>query len=111
MTSFLATLILTAVFTLGIGFVAWIVAGAAAELKKQKKLEAKRRTEEATRIVRESAPELSTLRKAVTVLRDFVADATRYRPSFSSPFDVLFLRGCEGSGDGPDPQPWVKDKT
>src|SRR5262245_23366874 len=86
MTSFLATVILMAIFTLAIGVVGWIVAGAAAELKEQKQLEAKRRIAEATRIVWESAPELSTLRKAVTILRDYVADANRYRPSLSSPF-------------------------
>jgi Restriction endonuclease len=81
----------------------------------------KRQREEAIRIVRENAPELAALRKAVTLLRDFVAQANAYRPTFIRPsdlsfrnvhflfpFDVFFPhRDCEGSGDGPDPEPWV----
>jgi hypothetical protein len=63
----------------------------------------------AIRIVRENAPELAVLRRAVIVLRDFVADANAYLPDASRRFfDVVFPRGdCEGSGDGPDPEPWV----
>jgi hypothetical protein len=86
-----------------------------------KQLEDKRRTEEAIRIVSENAPELAALRKAVTVLRDFVARANAYRPTFSRPsdlsfrqahflfpFDVFFPhRDCEGTSDGPDPEPWI----
>jgi hypothetical protein len=89
--------------------------------REQKKLEADRRTAEAIRIVRENAPELAALRNAVTVLRDFVANANAYRPKFtlpsdtkfrevrfSFPFDFFFpRRDCEGFGDGPDPEPWV----
>jgi restriction system protein len=79
-----------------------------------------RRREEAIRIVQESAPELAGLRNAVAVLRHFVARANAYRPKFtppsdlsfwqvrfSFPFNVDFPRDCEGSGDGPDPEPWV----
>src|SRR5262249_42525360 len=69
--------------------------------RKQKKLEYKRQSEEAIRIVREGAPELAALRNAVTVLRDFAAHANAYRPKF------IFPRDCERSGDGPDPEPWV----
>jgi hypothetical protein len=89
--------------------------------RKQKELEDKRRTEEAIRIVRENAPELAALRKAVTLFRDFVANANAYRPKFivrpsdikfreirfSFRFDVVFPRHCEGSDDGPDPEPWA----
>jgi hypothetical protein len=88
--------------------------------REQKKLEDKQRREEAIRIVRESAPELAALRKAVTDLRDFVVHANAFRPKFirpsymtfrevrfSFPFDDFFLRDCEGSSDGPDPEPWV----
>jgi restriction system protein len=116
-----------------IGLVVWIVdaANAGAERAKQERLEAKQqreqkkledkvRTEVAIGFVRDTAPELAALRKAVTVLRDFVADANAYRPKFtgpsdmsfrqvrfSFPFDVFFPRDCEGSGDGPDPEPWA----
>jgi hypothetical protein len=99
--------------------VAW-TAEQAKQQREQKKLEDKRRKEEAIRIVRETAPELAALRNAVTALRDFAADADAYRPTFirpsdlsfrqvrfSFPFDVFFPRDCEGSGDGPDPEPWA----
>jgi hypothetical protein len=69
--------------------------------REQKKLEYKQRSDEAIKIVRESAPKLAALRKPVTLLRDFVAHANRYRPKF------IFSRDCERSGDGPDPEPWV----
>jgi len=107
-----------------IGLVVWIVdaANSAAERAKQerlrakqqreqKKLEDKRRTEEAIRIVRESAPELAALRKTVNVLRYFVADANAYRPRFITRFlnslVSFFPRNYEGAGVGPDPEPWV----
>jgi hypothetical protein len=70
--------------------------------------EDKRRTEEAIRIVRENAPELAALRKAVTDLRDFVAHANAYRPKFITRFHWLmsfFPRDYEGTSDGPDPEP------
>ena len=131
----MSTLVLIVV--IGIGLVIWIfdslasaakserrrvawTAEQAKQQREQKKLEDKRRREEAIGIVRENAPELAALRKAVIALRDFVADANAYRPKFyrpsdmsfrqvrfSFPFDVFFPRNCEGSGDGPDPQPWV----
>jgi hypothetical protein len=110
----MTTFVLIALIALaGIAFVAWIIDTAnrqkleADRQREQRKLEAKRRTEEAIRIVQQNAPELAAIRKAVTVLRDFVASANAYRPNFSFPFDVLFPRDCEGSGDGPDPEPWL----
>jgi Restriction endonuclease len=125
--SAMSALALIALIAIGaIGLVVWIVDEAekarrrAEQQREQKKLEDKRRKEEAIGFVRENAPELAALRKAVTVLRDFVADANAYRPKFirpsdmsfrqvrfSFPFDVFFPRGCEGSGDGPDPEPWA----
>jgi Restriction endonuclease len=116
-----------------IGLVVWIVDAAnsaaqrakqerlkAKQQREQKKLEDKRRGEEAIRVVRESAAELSALRNAVTVLRNFVDQASAYRPKFilpsdmkfrqvqfSSPFNVFFARDCAGSKDGPDPEPWI----
>jgi uncharacterized transporter YbjL len=68
----------------GIGLVVWIIDTAnrqkleAERQREQKKLEDKRRTEEAIRIGRETAPELAAIRKAVTDLRDFVAQANAY---------------------------------
>ena len=123
----MSTLVLIVLIAfVAIGLVAWIIDTAnqqkveAKRQREQKKLEAKRRTEEAISIVRENAPELATLRNAVTALRDFVAHANAYRPQFtrpsdlsfwqvrfSFPFNVDFPRHCEGSGDGPDPEPWV----
>ena len=98
--------------------VAW-TAEQAKQQREQKKLEV-RRKEEAIGFVRENAPELAALRKAVIALRDFVADANAYRPKFirpsymafrevrfSFPFDDFFPRNSEGSSDGPDPEPWV----
>jgi len=101
-----------------IGLVVWIVdaANSAAERaeqerleakqqREQKKLEDKRRKEEAIRIVSESAPELAALRKAITVLRDFVADANAYRPKFITRFlhslMSFFPRNYEGTSDWP----------
>jgi Restriction endonuclease len=96
----------------GLGLVARIFGRA-----NQQKLEAKRQRDEAIRIVRETAPELAALRNAIAVLRDFVARANPYRPKFTLPSDtkfrevgfsnIFFPRDCEGSGDGPDPEPWV----
>ena len=128
----MSTLLLIVVIAIGtIGLVSLAAKSAGAEQAKQqreqakqqreqKKLEDKRRREEAIRIVRESAPELAALRKAVTDLRDFVAHANAFRPKFirpsymtfrevrfSFPFDDFFPRNSEGSGDGPDPEPWV----
>jgi hypothetical protein len=101
---------------IGIGLVAWIAQRRRASLATERA----RRREEAIRIVQESAPELAGLRNAVAVLRHFVARANAYRPKFtrpsdlsfwqvrfSFPFNVDFPRDCEGSGDGPDPEPWV----
>jgi hypothetical protein len=76
----------------GVGLVVWIVWIFG---------RAKRQRDEAIRIIRESTPELAALREAITVLRHFVADAYGYRPKFTFP------RDCEGSGDGPDPEPWI----
>jgi restriction system protein len=128
----MSDLLLTAVIAFGvIGLVFWLIDAAdrgrrqAKQQREQKKLEDKRRREEVIRTVRETAPELAALRKAVTVLHDFVAHANAYRPKFirpdelsfrhvrfrqvrfSFPFDVFFPRNCEGSTDGPDPEPWV----
>jgi len=130
----MTTLALIALIAIaGIALVGWIIDSAnqqkleaererveAKRQREQKKLEDKRRTEEAIRIVSKNAPELAALRKAVTILRDFVADANAYRPKFirpsymtfrevrfSFPFDDFFPRNSEGFGDGPDPGPWV----
>jgi Restriction endonuclease len=114
----MTTLVLIALIALaGIAFVAWIIDTAhrqkleADRQREQKKLEAKRRTEEAIRIVQENAPELAALRKAVTDLRDFVAQANAYRPSFITRFlhslMSFFSRNYENTSDGPDPEPWV----
>jgi restriction system protein len=122
----MSTLLLIVVIAIGaIGLVAFAAAAERerrrADLEReQKKLEDKQRKEEAIRIVRESAPELAAHRKAIDVLRDFVAHANAFRPKFISPsdmsfrqvrfsfpFDVFFPRDCEGSGDGPDPEPWA----
>src|SRR4051812_4242949 len=66
-------------------------AALAAEHAKQKKLEDRRRTEQAIKIVGEKAPELAALRQAVTVLRDYVASANAYRPKFiTHPSDISF---------------------
>jgi len=119
-------LVIAAIAIVGLWIVASIFEAAesgrrrAEQEREQKKLEYKRQSEEAIRIVRENAPELAALRKAVTDRRDFVADAHAYRPQFtgpsdmsfrqlrfSFPFDVFFPRDCEGSGDGPDPEQWA----
>jgi hypothetical protein len=81
----------------------------AEQQREQRKLEDKQRTEEAIRIVRETAPELAAFRKAVTDLRNFVARANAFRPKFITRFHWLmsfFLRDYAASGDGPDPEPW-----
>jgi hypothetical protein len=87
-------------------------AALAREQAKQQREEAiKQQREEAIRIVRENAPELAALRKAVTVLREFVAQANAYRPKFITRFlhslMSFFPRNYEGTSDGPDPKPWV----
>jgi hypothetical protein len=109
----MSSLLLIAVIVGAIGLVAWAsdsrASKRAKQQREQKKLEDKRRREEAIRIVRESAPELAALRKAATVLRDFVAHANAYRPKFITRFALMsfFPRDYEGTGDGPDPEPWV----
>jgi hypothetical protein len=111
-----------------IGLVVWVIdalTSAVHSMKAQqvkrrneRRLEDRRRNEEAIRIVRESAPELAALRNAVSILRDFVARANAYRPKFIFPssmqfrevqfsFPFHFPRYCERSSNGPDPQPWV----
>jgi hypothetical protein len=113
----MSTLLLIAVIAIGaIALVVWIFEQAetgrrrAEQQREQKKLEDKRRREEAIRIVRETAPELAALRKALTVLRDFAAQANAYRPKFITRFHLLmsfFPRDYEGTSDGPDPEPWL----
>jgi hypothetical protein len=86
------------------------VVGAVRHWAKLRAEENKRRREEAIRIVRENAPELAALRKAVTDLRDFVAHANAYRPTFITRVRWLmsfFRRDYEATSDGPDPEPWV----
>jgi hypothetical protein len=98
-----------------------LAAEQAKQQREQKKLEDRRRTEEAIRIVGENAPELAAIRQSVTVLRDYVASANAYRPKFitrpsdvsfrqvrfSFPFELFLPRDCEDSGDGPHPEPWA----
>jgi hypothetical protein len=90
----MTTLVLIALIAFaGIAFLVWIIDSAnrqkseADRQREQKKLEAKLRTEEAIRNVRETAPELAPLRNAVASLRDFVACANEYRPAFAIPSD------------------------
>jgi hypothetical protein len=91
-----------------IGLVAWVV-GELRTWTRRRAEEDKRRREEAIRIVRETAPELAAFRKAVTDLRNFVARANAFRPKFITPLALMpfFPRDYEGSGDGPDPEPWL----
>jgi Restriction endonuclease len=81
----------------------------AEQQREQRKLEDKQRTEEAIRIVRETAPELAAHRKAIDVLRDFVAHANAFRPKFITPLALMSFspRDYEGTSDGPDPEPWL----
>jgi hypothetical protein len=131
----MSTLALIALIAIGgIALVGWIIDSAkqqkfeaerqrveAKRQREQKKLEDRWRTEEAITLVRDNAPELAALREPVTVLRNFVAQANAYRPTFVRPsnlsfrqvhflfpFDLFFPhRDCEGPSDGPDPEPWV----
>src|SRR6516162_5339450 len=108
----MSTLVLIVV--IGIGLVIWIfdslasaakserrrvawTAEQAKQQREQKKLEDKRRREEAIGIVRENAPELAALRKAVTDLRDFVAHANAYWRKFARPPDMSFRQVRLGS--------------
>jgi hypothetical protein len=91
-----------------IGLVLYVV-GVVRHWARLRAEENKRRIEEAIRTVRETAPELAAFRKAITDLRDFVAHANAYRPKFITRFHWLmsfFRRDYEGSGDGPEPEPW-----
>jgi restriction system protein len=131
----MATLSVIALIVIGgIWFVVWIIDAAnrqrleakreRLEFKRQReqdKLEDRRRTEEAIRIVGEKAPELAALREALSVLRNYVATANAYRPEFitrhsdlsfrqvhfSFPLDAIFPRNWECTDNGPDPEPWV----
>jgi hypothetical protein len=110
-------------------------AALASQRADQKRLENKQKREEVVRRTEEGqisqfrhqhpaqivgVPDLAALNGAVTALNDFVAKAEAYRrqkftPSFdtkfrsvtfSFPFEFFFPRDCEGSSDGPDPDPW-----
>jgi hypothetical protein len=104
-------------------------------LKEEKRLEDKRQREEAARLAEQEqiaqfrgehpaqivgVPNLATVSTGVTVLKDFVAKADAYRPKFNSsydtkfrtvyfsfPFEFFFPRDCEGSSNGPAPEPWT----